>query len=66
MILQDYLHFLHSLAQDYAGGNFFNFHIMLTQTLGEFVAMAETGKAGMVKAVRKFDLIVEKEIKRAF
>jgi hypothetical protein len=36
LMLQDYLHFLHSLAQDYAGGNLFNFQINLTQQLQNF------------------------------
>ena len=43
MILQQYLHFLHSLAFDYAGGNFFNFNINLTQQLVNFNALASTG-----------------------
>lgn len=32
-IIQQYLHFLHNIGYDYAGGNFFNFNVTSTTTL---------------------------------
>jgi hypothetical protein len=33
LIVQEYLHFLHGIGEDYSGGNFFNFTITITRTL---------------------------------
>lgn len=42
-IMQQYMHFLHGLAQDYSGGTFFNFSINLSLPLHQFNTKAETG-----------------------
>lgn len=63
MPIQAYLHFLHGLGEDYAGGNFFNFNINFTLTLQQFDATAQQGVKDLLKSVKKFDQLVEKQLR---
>jgi len=63
LILQQYLHFLHNLAEDYSGGNFFNFNITFTKSLSEFLSEAEQGNRALIKSIKKFDHLIEKTLK---
>jgi len=66
VVLQEYLHFLHGLAVDYAGGNFFNFHVTLTLPLADFVNLANAGVQELLKSINKFDNLIEKNLKSSF
>lgn len=62
MLMQQYLHFLHSLAEDYSAGNFYPFTLTSTLTLNEFQSMAERTAKDIAKSVRRFDSLVEKQL----
>ena len=63
LMVQSYMHFLHGLAQDYSGGNFFNFNITLTLSLAEFNKKALIGADELIKSIKKFDDLIEKTLR---
>lgn len=62
IMIQTYLHFLHSLSEDYSGGSFFNFNVNFTMTLMEFKEAAEKGAKELIKSIRKYDNLIEAKL----
>lgn len=58
MLVQEYLHYLHGISEDYRGGNFFKFSINLTQPLSAFQGIASIGTTAIVDSMKKYDILV--------
>lgn len=64
-ILQEYIKYIHSLAVDYSGGNFFNFPASsLRQSLENFSQMALEGADKNTLRAEEFDKTVENKLKQ--